>query len=50
MKVNRYIAQIERIIAEHQQVQMANPPSSAQWQSASKEINRLALLIVEAQR
>jgi hypothetical protein len=43
-----YIASIERIIREHQQVQMANPPTSKPWQDASEEINRLASLIVDA--
>jgi uncharacterized protein (DUF305 family) len=45
-----YIKRIEQLITEHQQVQMTNPPSSAQWRNASKEIHRLAQLIVNAQR
>jgi hypothetical protein len=48
MKTARYIASIERQIREHQQVQMANPPSSELWQNASAEINRLAALVVVA--
>ncbi len=50
MTTSKYIASIKRIIGEHQQVQMVNPPSSEQWQNASLEINRLAALIVEAQK
>lgn len=49
MTVQRYIKEIEKQIAEHQKVQMANPPSSYWWQQASSEIHRLAALIVEAQ-
>lgn len=48
MKIDKYISEIEKQIAEHQRTQMANPPSSTQWQNASVEINRLAKLIVEA--
>lgn len=43
----KYIKSIEKVIAEHQKVQMTNPPSSKQWQTASEEINRLAKLIVD---
>lgn len=46
MDTATYVAKIEEVIAEHQRVQMANPPSSKKWQDASKEINRLAKLIV----
>jgi hypothetical protein len=46
MDAATYVAKIEEVIAEHQRVQMANPPSSKKWQDASKEINRLAKLIV----
>jgi len=46
MDTATYIAKTEEIIAEHQRVQMANPPSSKKWQDASKEISRLAKLIV----
>jgi len=50
MTTSKYIASIKRIIAEHQQVQMVNPPSSDQWKFASEEINRLAAFIVAAQK
>jgi hypothetical protein len=43
-----YIKRIEAIIAEHQRVQMVNPPNSKKWQNASREINRLAKLIVKS--
>lgn len=50
MEAKRYIKSIEKIIAEHQRVQMTNPPSSRQWQNASEEIHRLAALIVDAKK
>ena len=50
MKNIEYVQRIEAIIAEHQQVQMVNPASSAQWQNASAEINRLAKPIVAQNR
>lgn len=43
-----YRRKIETLIAEQQQVQMVNPPASVQWQNASKQIHRLAALIVES--
>jgi hypothetical protein len=46
----KFTAQVEKLITEHQQVQQLNPPSSQHWQNASKEINRLAKLIVKSQR
>jgi hypothetical protein len=48
MDTATYTAKVEEVIAEHQRTQMANPPSSKKWQDASKEINRLAKLIVSA--
>ena len=39
-------AEIERQIADWQQVQMANPPDSDVWQEASGEIARLAAMLV----
>jgi hypothetical protein len=50
MTVAKYIKSIEKIIAEHQSVQMAFPPTSQHWQNASTEIHRLAALILEAQK
>jgi hypothetical protein len=50
MPTAKYIKSIEKIIAEHQKVQMSNHPASQKWQDASKEINRLAALIVEAKK
>ncbi len=50
MTNQRYIASIEELISEQQQVQMTNPPSSIQWQNASAEIHRLAALIVDARK
>jgi hypothetical protein len=50
MQLATYVSRIEQIIAEHQMVQMNNPPSSAKWQNASLEINRLARLIVDAKQ
>jgi hypothetical protein len=49
MTIAKYIASIERNIAEQQQVQMVNRPDSAPWRAASSEIHRLAALIIEAQ-
>jgi hypothetical protein len=46
MTTAKYIKSIEKIIAEHQRVQMVNPPTSERWQSASEEITRLAQIIV----
>lgn len=34
--------QILKALEKWQQVQMVNPPSSKEWQAASKEIHRLA--------
>jgi hypothetical protein len=48
MQLATYVSRIEQVIAEHQAVQMNNPPSSEKWQNASLEINRLAQLIVKA--
>lgn len=50
MTTQKYIASIEALIAEHQQIQATNPPSSVQWQNASAEIHRLAELILTVQR
>jgi uncharacterized protein (DUF305 family) len=47
MELTTYVRHIESLIAEHQAVQMNNPPSSTQWQNASAEIHRLARLITE---
>ena len=47
MTTANYIASVERIIREHQNVQMINPPSSEQWKDASSEITRLAQIIVD---
>jgi hypothetical protein len=49
MKIEKYVKQIESLIAEHQAVQRMNTPSSEAWQRASVEIHRLAALIVDAQ-
>jgi hypothetical protein len=49
MTMEKLIKEIEKLIAECQQIQMVNPPSSEQWQEASVEINRLAKLIVAGQ-
>lgn len=38
---------LELQIAEHQQMQMLHPPTSEAWQEASKEIHRLAQMIIE---
>jgi hypothetical protein len=50
MTTKKYIKSIEKIIEENQQIQMLNPPTSKAWQEASKEINRLAKLIIEARK
>jgi hypothetical protein len=49
MDKSTYIKAIEGQIAEHQRVQMSNPPTSQPWKDASAEINRLAMLILKAQ-
>ena len=50
MTTEKYIKSIEKIIEENQQIQMLNPPTSKAWREASKEINRLAKLIIEARK
>ena len=50
MTPTKYIKSIEKIIAEHQRIQMVFPPSSWQWQCASEEIDRLAAIIVDTQK
>lgn len=50
MQSSRFKSQVERIIAQHQAVQMLNPPTSDAWRKASAEINRLAALIVSAHK
>jgi hypothetical protein len=50
MTVAKYVASIERMIEEHQQVQMVNRPDSEAWQQASGEIHRLAALILETRK
>jgi len=34
--------EIEKALKRQQAIQMSNPPSSKEWQEASKEIHRLA--------
>jgi hypothetical protein len=36
---------LTRRIEEQQHIQMTNPPSSKEWQDASKEIHRLAEIL-----
>lgn len=50
MTTDKYIKSIEKIIEEHQRIQMINSPKTEAWQNASAEINRLAALIVDAQK
>ena len=50
MTTEKYIKSIEKIIEGIQQTQMLNPPTSKAWQEASKEINRLVELIIEARK
>ena len=48
MNTEKYIAIVEGLIADQQQIQMTNPPTSQRWIDASAEIHRLADLIVQA--
>jgi hypothetical protein len=49
MRAKQFIDSTIRIIQTHQVTQQNFPPSSPQWKKASSEINRLSLLVVEAQ-
>src|SRR6267143_3538038 len=44
MNTKTYVKEVAKLIAQQQEVQMNNPPSSPQWKSASREIHRLKSL------
>ena len=50
MNKARYIAGIESMIARHQETQKEMPSDHPQWHYSSREINRLASLIVEVKK
>ena len=50
MTKSKYIASIEALIAEQQDIQKVHPVDSYWWAQASEEIHRLSTLIVETQK
>jgi hypothetical protein len=50
MTTTEYIDVLEKLIEQHQAIQQANAPATDKWQRASREINRLAALIVDARK
>lgn len=47
MTREKFSSEVQRLIAEQQQVQQVNPPSSIQWKRASAEIRRLVRVLLK---